>query len=156
MSRHANPSVLFLDLASTTGWALTHQGRHVSGSFKLKGDRFEGGGMRFLRFERQFLSQFAAVREIYYEEVRRHEGVDAAHIYGGLWGTLTKWCEERSIPYKGVGVGVIKKHWTGKGNANKEMMVLEARKRGFMPADDNEADAIAGLDYVISQQAAGA
>lgn len=44
-------------------------------------------------------------------------------------------------------VGAIKKHATGKGNANKEQMVEAVRALGFHPADDNEADAIALLLY---------
>jgi Holliday junction resolvasome RuvABC endonuclease subunit len=42
-----------------------------------------------------------------------------------------------------VPVGEIKRGWTGKGNAKKEAMVAEAVRRGYSPADDNEADAIA-------------
>jgi Holliday junction resolvasome RuvABC endonuclease subunit len=55
----------------------------------------------------------------------------------------------RGIPYQGVPVGSIKKHATGKGNASKEMMIAAAKARGFRPADDNEADALAILHWVI-------
>ena len=78
-----------------------------------------------------------------------HAGTDAAHIYGGLMATLTSWAEVRGIPYEGVPVGTIKRHATGKGNAPKEAMIAAARARGFSPADDNEADAIAILHWAI-------
>ena len=53
------------------------------------------------------------------------------------------------MPYEGVPVGTIKRHATGKGNADKEAMIAAARARGFNPADDNEADAIAILFWAL-------
>ena len=76
-------------------------------------------------------------------------GTDAAHVYGGLMATLTAWAELRGVPYQGVPVGTIKIHATGKGNAPKEAMIAAARARGFAPADDNEADALAILLWAI-------
>jgi Holliday junction resolvasome RuvABC endonuclease subunit len=49
-------------------------------------------------------------------------------------------------------VGTIKKHATGKGNAPKQAMIHAACKRGFSPADDNEADAIAILLWATETQ----
>ena len=63
--------------------------------------------------------------------------------------SLTSWAELRGIPYQGVPVGTIKKHATGKGNADKQAMIAAARARGFSPADDNEADAIAILFWAL-------
>jgi Holliday junction resolvasome RuvABC endonuclease subunit len=48
-----------------------------------------------------------------------------------------------------VPVGTIKKHATGKGNAGKEEVVAAMRGRGHAPADDNEADALAILHWVV-------
>ena len=62
---------------------------------------------------------------------------------------LTAWAELRGVPYDGVPVGTIKRHATGKGNADKEAMIAAARARGFSPADDNEADAIAILFWAL-------
>jgi Holliday junction resolvasome RuvABC endonuclease subunit len=85
--------------------------------------------------------------------VRRHLGVDAAHAYGGFLATLTSWCEHQKIPYQGVPVGTIKRHVTGKGNAGKSEMVSAVRARGYLVADDNEADALAVLDWALAQSA---
>ena len=74
-------------------------------------------------------------------------GVDAAHAYGGFLAHVTAWCEHHQIPYEAVPVGTIKRHATGKGNANKEAMVTAMRNRGFNPCDDNEADALALLGW---------
>lgn len=138
-------AILTIDLGSHTGWCLRSGANTVSGVWHLKGNRFEGGGMRFVRFEQQLdtLAKDTDVKLVAFEEVHRHRGTDAAHIYGGLLAVLCAWCEKRKIPYHGVGVGTIKKHVTGKGNADKPQMIAAVRKHGFEPEDDNEADAIA-------------
>lgn len=140
---------LALDLGTTTGWAICRDGLTVSGTVSFKVGRYEGGGMRYLRFQR-WLDEMAGdgLDSIWFEEVRRHLGTDAAHVYGGLLATLTAWAEHNGIPYSGVPVGSIKKHATGKGNASKEAMIAAAVARHFAPADDNEADALALLHMV--------
>jgi hypothetical protein len=145
-------TILALDLGTSTGWAMRHNGVTLSGTQSFKPGRYEGGGMRYLRFTR-WLDELAAkgLRSVHFEEVRRHAGTDAAHVYGGLLATLTAWCELRGIPYAGVPVGTIKRHATGKGNANKEAMIAAAQARGFAPTDDNEADALALLHFVEVQ-----
>ena len=149
-------TILALDLGTTTGWALRGSDGHItSGSESFRPQRFEGGGMRFLRFRRWLTEGKYACNGIdclYFEEVRRHIGVDAAHAYGGFLATLTAWCEHHQIPYQGVPVGTIKKHATGKGNASKDEMVASIRARGHQPADDNEADALALLHWAIETQ----
>jgi hypothetical protein len=146
-------TVLALDLGTTTGWALRgFDGLITSGTVSFKPSRFDGGGMRYLRFQ-TWLSEMdrlaGPIEAIHYEEVRRHIGTDAAHVFGGLMAVLTAWAELRGVPYQGVPVGTIKKHATGKGNASKSMMIEAARTNGFSPADDNEADAIAILLWGI-------
>lgn len=147
-------TILALDLGTTTGWALrTPDGQIVSGTQSFKPGRYEGGGMRFLRF-RAWLAELQAsagpFERCYFEEVRRHAGVDAAHVYGGLMATLTAWCEGLGIAYAGVPVGTIKKHATGKGNADKAAMVAAMHALGHAPADDNEADALALLYWALA------
>jgi Holliday junction resolvasome RuvABC endonuclease subunit len=146
-------SILSLDLGTITGWAMRNRdGCIISGSESFKPQRFEGGGMRFLRF-RRWLTEIKQLADgldaVYFEEVRRHAGVDAAHAYGGFLATLTAWCEHHQIPYQGVPVGTIKKHATGKGNANKDEMMAAVRSYGHRPKDDNEADALALL-YLVT------
>ena len=43
----------------------------------------------------------------------------------------------------------LKKYATGKGNADKHAVVAAVTARGFRPADDNEADAIAILLWAM-------
>jgi Holliday junction resolvasome RuvABC endonuclease subunit len=150
----ASPAaILALDLGTTTGWALLGaDGVVTSGTASFKPSRYDGGGMRYLRF-RAWLEQLrryaGRIEAVHFEEVRRHVGVDAAHLYGGFLATLSAWCEHQTIPYQGVPVGTIKRFIAGKGNADKETVIASVRSHGFNPADDNEADAIAILLWAI-------
>ena len=155
-SNNRNKTILALDLGTTTGWAVNckDSGRISSGVAYFKPQRFEGGGMRYLRFTkwlREMDLLLDGIDLVYFEEVRRHLGVDAAHTYGGLLSHLTAWCEEEKIPYLGIPVGTIKSHIAHKGNANKSEIINEVKKLGFNPSDDNEADALALLDLVIKK-----
>ena len=149
-------TTLALDLGTTTGWALrARDGQIAHGFVSFKPQRFEGGGMRYLRFKRWLSEVQGAAGEIhsvYFEEVRRHSGVDAAHVYGGLMATLTTWCEHHNVPYQGIPVGTIKKHATGKGNAGKAEVIVAMRAKGHPVTDDNEADALALLGWAIDTQ----
>ena len=102
----ATPTILALDLGTTTGWALRAlDGLITSGTVSFRPSRYDGGGMRYLRFTNWLteLDQLSGpIAAIWYEEVRRHVGTDAAHVYGGLMATLTAWAELRGVPYQGV------------------------------------------------------
>jgi hypothetical protein len=146
-------TIIALDLGTTTGWAIRgYDGLITSGTASFRPSRYDGGGMRYLRFT-NWLTEIdrlsGPVETIWFEEVRRHAGTDAAHVYGGLMASLTSWGELRGVPYEGVPVGTIKKYLTGQGNAPKQAMIDAACARGFSPADDNEADAIAILLWAI-------
>ena len=154
----SNPGValLALDLGTTTGFALRGgDGAIHSGTVSLRPSRYDGGGIRYLRFRGWLdgvVEDSGVPGAIHFEEVRRHIGTDAAHIYGGLLATLTAWCEQKRIPYQGVPVGTIKRFIAGKGNADKAAVIAAVRARGFNPADDNEADALAILLWAAETQ----
>lgn len=137
--------MLALDLGTTTGFAVGSPNNIVTGTWDLKPGRGDGGGMRFVKFRARLNELHAAMKfsAVFYEEVRKHRGTAAAHVYGGLQAVLTEWCEHNGVPYEGVPVQTIKKFATGKGNADKEAVKAYVRTLGYEPADDNEADAIA-------------
>ena len=149
----ATGSILALDLGTSTGWAMSPpSGPIASGTMSFRPSRYDGGGMRYLRF-RNWLNQFVTggdvIQAVYFEEVRRHVGTDAAHIYGGFLACLSAWCEENGLAYQGVPVGTIKRFTTGKGNADKAAVIAALRELGFSPTDDNEADALAILLWAL-------
>jgi hypothetical protein len=150
--------ILALDLGTKTGVAWSVNGEfqsHHTDLWHFQPLRHEGGGMRFLRFRRKLDTMQAT--EVYYEEVARHAGTTAAHVYGGFVAEVTAWCEEHGVPYRGVPVGTIKKHATGKGNANKQAMLTAAHQRlGYAGDSDDEADALWLLHLMLEEGAANA
>ena len=146
-------AVLALDLGQHTGWALAcPRGPILSGTELFKAGRFEGGGMPLLRFAvwlGELHAKAGPLTTVVFEEVRAHRGTAAAHTYGAFLGQLTAWCERHQVPYQGVPVGTIKKHATGHGNAGKDEVIAAMRVKGFNPADDNEADALAILHWAL-------
>ena len=73
-----NRCILALDLGTATGWAIRgHDGLVTSGTVSLRPGRFDGGGMRYLRFT-NWLTEVdrlsGPVAAIWFEEVRRHAG----------------------------------------------------------------------------------
>lgn len=151
-------TILALDLGTRLGWAIGYgPGDIHHGCQEFRTGRYEGGGMRWLRFKKwlnEMHDQHGPIDAVYFEEVRRHAGTDAAHLYGGFLGHLTAWCEAKSLPYQGIPVGTIKRSATGKGNANKEAMIAAMQAKGFTPTDDNDADALALLLCVMDEKVA--
>lgn len=143
--------ILSLDLGTNTGWKIGDREVSVSGVANFGNSRFDGGGVRFLKFIKFLDDMHENTRMrpelVTFEEVRRHAATDAAHVYGGFWSHLMAWCEKNGIPCTAVPVGTIKKYATGKGNASKTDMIVAMQAKGFKPRDDNEADAQALWEY---------
>ncbi|WP_437166336.1 hypothetical protein [Falsiroseomonas sp. E2-1-a20] len=121
--RPRKPGILALDLGTNTGWALRFgDGGTTSGTMTFKPGRFEGGEMRFLRFT-GWLVEIAmhphGPRRVVFEEVRRHAGTNASHVYGGLrgrprrnsqalrhrQGQRRQGCDDRRHPSSGLPAG---------------------------------------------------
>jgi len=149
--------IIAIDIGTQTGWARSSRaGSIASGSQNFAAGRMEKPGHRWLKF-RAFLNDQRAqagndIGAVYYEDVKQHAGTLAAHVYGGFLACLEMWCASNNVPLRPVGVGQVKKHWTGKGNADKAAMCETARAKGFRPKDNNEADALAILSLAQYQE----
>lgn len=150
-------NIIAIDIGTQTGWARSSRaGTIASGSEKFQAGRMEKPGHRWLKF-RAFLNEQRVqaggeIHAVYFEDVKQHAGTLAAHVYGGFLACLEMWCASNNVPLRPVGVGQVKKHWTGKGNAGKTAMCETARARGFRPKDSNEADALAILSLAQHQE----
>lgn len=154
-------TILALDLGTKLGWATVDRNGTVrSGSVSCQPRTREAAGQRWVRF-RSHLNELAVhIGEFdaaYFEDVKAHgrrdqPNVIAAHVYGAFLGHLEHWCALRNLPMHGLGVGEVKKAWTGKGNAAKVDMIAAAEAKGFRPKDDNEADALAILSLAITRE----
>jgi len=142
-------SVLALDLGTLCGWALADLNLRAvvgSGVWDCRENRFEGRGMRFLKFRQRVdeIHRSSPLRFVVVEEVARHVGTAAAHIYGGFLAQAQVWCEQNGVAYTATHFATIKKWATGKGNAKKEAMLQAARDKWPLVeiVDDNQADAM--------------
>lgn len=144
-------NILAIDPGTKCGYAATLDGIRTSGVWDLSVHRYEGDGMRYVRL-RKYLREMGKVDLIVFEEVRRHAGCLAAHIYGGIISHIMEYAEVNQINYVACPVGTLKKFATGKGNAGKDAMIKTCRDRlEVKPKDDNEADALWLLAWAVSQ-----
>lgn len=153
--RGSTSAVLALDLGTRLGWALADaDGAIRAGSRRLDARDGEPVGQRYVRLGR-FLTVLAeeaqGLAAVYYEAVCAHKGTLAAHRYGAFEGTLQAWCALADLSPTPVPVGTIKRSATGSGRASKEAVLAAMRARGFAPADDNEADALALLLWALGR-----
>ncbi|BBO72772.1 hypothetical protein DSCW_01890 [Desulfosarcina widdelii] len=142
--------ILALDLATKTGWA-TSAG-HTSGVQTFDVKRGESPGMRFLRCRawlNDMLQLLGGIDIIVYEQAH-HRGGAATACCVGLVSTVQAFAAEHGIELMAVHTGELKRWATGKGNANKPAMIEAARARGWVPFDDNEADAELLLEYAMA------
>lgn len=73
----------------------------------------------------------------------RAGGTTHAHALGELGGAVRLELWDRGIPYVDVPPASLKKYATGRGNANKEQVLVAAvRRLDYQGADPNEADAL--------------
>jgi len=142
--------ILAIDPGTHTGYAKSPV---ESGTWDLTPKRHEGGGMRYFRLRNYLVTACEGIDLLVYEEVRRHLGTDAAHIYGGIVAIIQEHCELKEIPYSGVPVGTIKKYATNRGNANKESMLTAARIKwpDIEIKSDNQADALWLWDWACEE-----
>ncbi len=160
-------AALALDLGTSTGWALLRpDGRIESGVRSFEGGR---DGQRFLRFrywlhdtKRRVDLMGGGLDQVLYERVDfiKPGQVYSAHVWGGMWATLTAWCEHHGIDYgDGIAVSTLKKLATGNGFSPKPHVVAAVNKRmavlqptSAVVTDHNEADALALLLFARTQK----
>jgi crossover junction endodeoxyribonuclease RuvC len=141
---------LALDTGTNTGWAIRIGSVVHSGVQNFQHDaKRESPGMRFLRFSAWLrrMVQEHAVTTVIYEQPHQRGGA-ATTVGVGLVTHLMSVCADLGVEHVAVHSGTLKKHVTGKGNADKsEMIKAAASIAGRDVTDDNEADAIHLLAY---------
>ena len=136
--------ILSLDIATKTGWATNTS----SGVWNLKVNKGESYGMKLIRFKAKVkeLIQLEDIELVVYEKPSGRF-IRAVASVSEMVGVLIELCEDLGVEYTSYTVSEIKKHATGKGNANKSMMVNSAKEKFDIEIiDDNHADALWILD----------
>ncbi len=153
-------NTLALDLGTTTGFALHASGITTSGSVSFaryagcKSKPADHPGETFLKFQRWLREriQVDKVGRIVFENVYRWSSGDAAKAYCGYRGVMYLNAAYYRLEVTAVNQVHIKKHWTGKGNADKAAMIAETLRRfpSLELSSSDEADAIAILDLYLT------
>ena len=145
-------NVLGFDLGSKCGWAFSAAaGAPVhSGLLNTTPTRFESQGMRAIKFERGINALIATwePKIVAFERVHRHSSTIAGQVWGMYSSLLMKVCDECGVPYEGYSVQEIKKYATGRGNANKELMIKAATRR--WPDQDILTDDVADALHIMA------
>lgn len=148
--------ILALDLATTTGWAYGRvpldaaRAKPLSGVIAIRGALTLGGFLS--RFEDALLAKLVEFNPhgliieapILPKACNRETSIKLMSLAGiaemTAYNSGIRW-REQAQPSS------VKKHWTGRGNADKAAMMAEATRRGMTFVDDNECDAIAIWDF---------
>jgi len=149
-------TILALDLGMNTGWAIYKPSEGIefgSEDFSVK-KRKRGTPPRctsFMDFHCWLdnLMSIHGIKTVYYEEVMRHAGTRAAHCYGAFECLMEISGHTIGIKPIGIPVGTIKKFATGNGHAKKPEMISSAISAGLDVTDDDQADAVHLLRYVL-------
>lgn len=147
-------NVLALDLGLVTGWAMLRGETLSCGKWDNNDKKVHA--QKFANFRDRLKAIPKNIDTIVFEQVRRHAGTAAAHMYGGLVAVMLLHCIGSNISAHPIEVKVLKKAATGNGNAPKERMRDAANdflfKHGFDNEPDldfNTADALCALEYWI-------
>ena len=142
--------VLSLDLATNTGWAI-YDGQITIGTANFSLKRGESPGMRFLRCRswlRDTLKLLQKIDLIVYEMPHQRGGAPT-QVAMGLLAEVFAFAARANIETTVVHSMTLKKWATGTGKSNKKAMVKEAQRRGYNVANNDEADAVLMLEYVL-------
>ena len=143
-----------LDLASQTGYAHGDETIWGSGSMDFKVNK-KFSGYSFHKFSvwlddliRYYIDIDHAIA-IVYERPSSRPHWYTLRIHHGLAGIVQSFEGKYlgKVSVDNVPPASIKKHFTGKGNASKELMLETALKLYPKCTDDNEADALALFKY---------
>jgi Holliday junction resolvasome RuvABC endonuclease subunit len=146
-------TVLALDLATNTGWALRNaQGALSSGVARFELREGESEGARLLRFV-TWLREFGRVDVIAFERPFAKGRGFVAGIGKELAALVRVEAASTGALELDVAPGTLKKHATGHGAAKKGDMVRAAARRwqlARVPRDD-QADALCVLSWAIEK-----
>lgn len=149
-------NILALDPATHCGFA---HSCGASGTWDLSIRRDESAGMRIVRLAGKLNEIRKLGIELLVFESARNAGPKmqgALVVQAELQGLIKYWCEQNKVQYRGYSPSEIKKHATGKGNANKDAMLAAAKaKWPSFTGDDNEADAKFLLELAMKEYSNG-
>lgn len=158
-------TVLFLDIATTTGWASGPTGAErpaASGVIRLARGQDVPTAVKFGSLLDWLVARLSAERHsMVVFEAPIGPGIDRAgltnystkYLLTGLCAVAEAACHCTRTPVAQASAASIRKTLRVKApkGKSKEYVLAEIRRRGFDPKDDNEADAIAGWLHAAAE-----
>jgi len=151
--------VLALDLATNTGFARNYGPEPRTGSVSFeapKPSKKLGIGKAHVG---HVIAEFDTWLSTNYADEMRPDFLvlEEPHMRGGaptkmgvgLWAIAVASACNGEVPVMCVRTRDLKISFTGIGNASKDDMIAMARRRGYDPKDDDEADACLLLEYML-------
>jgi Holliday junction resolvasome RuvABC endonuclease subunit len=173
-------AILALDLGAKCGWALYDEGELYSGTWELTPKKSSADREKETHLWRrmQTIHEQHNVTAVAFERVDAHgrpgdekktecprckhkfavavtgQNTLAAQAWGGYRAIVRMWCDVYEARREDVAVGTLKKFATGNGRATKQDMIAwaELRWRGQNVRDDNQADALHILDWMLVEK----
>jgi Holliday junction resolvasome RuvABC endonuclease subunit len=137
--------VLALDPATQLGWATEEESGTISFRTKKTKDAFQRVKL-FHDWLEDMVIQNEVTHIIYEKPTMKHFSATRSHSH--FEAIIMLVCFDNDITFDYVSASTIKKFATGKGNADKQqMMIAYKAKYKKEPLDDNECDARFLLDY---------
>lgn len=151
-------SVVALDLASRTGWAYWKRGfsEPAYGSHLISAARGGDNGPFFKAYADWFVFGLRGVAdfvvyELPFTNARTHQ--HTAERLFGLAAMTEMLCEEARIDCRKANVQDVRRHFLGpqklKRKEAKAAVIDQCQLHGWDPQDDDQADALALLDYSL-------
>lgn len=167
----ATGSILALDLAETTGWAIASPGAIAawplaSGALLKNAGPMEGvlcGSQKLsaikgrhgiiyvscFRWLQDMIKVYAPSLIVVEAPIPQHKSQESARRALGLSAIVDMIAEAKNINILEAHVSTVRKHFAGSGHAKKDEVLDLCRSRGWKPKDHNAADALAVLDFAI-------
>jgi len=138
--------ILAIDPGSACGWAVRlDDGSYTSGVWQLAPPRGASPGTRYLYLLArlsEILVAYPDLRLVVVEQAH-HRGGAATEYAVGCTTHVMSWCAQHAIEHTKLHGSKAKKIATGRGNADKDAMLVAAGARwpGYSFATHDEADA---------------
>jgi hypothetical protein len=146
---------LALDLGLSLGWAIYHDDGSIESGMRdlaragaTDGARFHALRVFLIDTRTKLRLEGEQLEGVIYERVDflvKKNGVNAAHLYGAIWGSVVGWCHGNGIPCQGIPVPTIKAHICRPAFKTAAKPLVTKRIKELFPhvRDHNEADAVA-------------
>lgn len=144
--------ILSFDPASESGWAFFDTDKPDSLKFSSCKIPTTKGTKKWLWYENMVMSLVKVFNpEIIVAEMPVINHVGATIHHAKLVVLIEKVCQTNNIEYKEIPPNVVKKRFTGKGNADKRDMLIASRMLGYDGDNHNIADALLIMFYQLTE-----